>query len=202
MHGYIDMCNTHKASQKPHCAAIMKSIVCGSDVLHDSNKYFPISFAVSIRISDSGLGVIGIIYDFFTLSYDELCCSIWPVHSSAINSLRPRQNGSHVADDIFKHIFLNENVKISIWISPKFVPKDPINNIPALVRMMTWRRPSNNPLSEPTRYVDGTPTSEVTLVTIRYIRPPHHGHTSQYHDHEWMTHILFVHCQSAVPFLR
>ena len=39
-----------------------------------------------------------------------------------------------------------------------------------------------------TRYVDGTPTSEVTPVTIRYIRPPHHGHTSQYHGHEWMTH--------------
>ena len=53
-----------------------------------------------------------------------------------------------------------------------------------------------------TRYVDGTPTSEVTPVTIRYIRPPHHGHTSQYHGHEWMTHILFVPCQSAVPFLR
>ena len=45
-----------------------------------------------------------------------------------------------------------------------------------------------------TRYEDGTPTSEVTPVTIRYIRPPNHGHTSQYHGHEWMTHILFVHC--------
>ena len=29
-----------------------------------------------------------------------------------------------------------------------------------------------------TRYVDGTPTSEVTPVTIRYIRPPQHGDTS------------------------
>ena len=38
------------------------------------------------------------------------------------------------------------------------------------------------------RYVDGTPTSEVTPVTIRDICPPHHGHTSQYHGHEWMTH--------------
>ena len=56
--------------------------------------------------------------------------------------------------------------------------------------------------SASTRYVDGTPTSEVTSVTIRYIHPPHHGHTSQYHGHEWMTHILFVHCQSAAPFLR
>ena len=32
--------------------------------------------------------------------------------------------------------------------------------------------------------------SEVTPVTIRYIHPPHHGHTSQYHGHEWMTHII------------
>ena len=53
-----------------------------------------------------------------------------------------------------------------------------------------------------TSYVDGTPTSEVTPVTIRYICPPHYGHTSLYHGHEWMTHILFVPCQSAIPFLR
>ena len=29
-----------------------------------------------------------------------------------INKLRPRQNGRHFADDTFKRIFLNENVKI------------------------------------------------------------------------------------------
>ena len=39
-------------------------------------------------------------------------------------------------------------------------------------------------------------------VIIRYKRPPHHDHTSQYHGDEWMTHILFVPCQSTVPFLR
>ena len=43
-------------------------------------------------------------------------------------------------DDIFKCIFLNENVWISIKISLKFVPKGPINNIPALVQIMAWRR--------------------------------------------------------------
>ena len=37
------------------------------------------------------------------------------------------------ADDIFKCIFLNENVWISIKISLKFVPKGPIDNILALV---------------------------------------------------------------------
>ena len=34
---------------------------------------------------------------------------------------------------IFKCIFLNENVLISIKISLKFVPKGRVNNIPVLV---------------------------------------------------------------------
>ena len=58
-------------------------------------------------------------------------------------------NGRHFADDTFKRIFLNENVRISIKISLKFVPKGPINNIPALVQIMAWRRPGDKPLSEP-----------------------------------------------------
>ena len=59
------------------------------------------------------------------------------------------QNGRHLADDIFKCIFLNETVWISLKISLKFVPKVPINNIPALVLIMAWRRPGDKPLSEP-----------------------------------------------------
>ena len=51
----------------------------------------------------------------------------------SLNSLRPRRNRRHYADDIFKCIFLNENVLISIKISLKFVPQGQINNIPALV---------------------------------------------------------------------
>ena len=43
----------------------------------------------------------------------------------------------------------NENVSIPIKISLKFVPKGPINNIPALVQIMAWRRPGDKPLSEP-----------------------------------------------------
>ena len=64
------------------------------------------------------------------------------------NTLRPRQNGRHFADDIFKCMFFNENVWISIKISLKFVPKGPINNIPALAQIMAWRRPGDKPLSE------------------------------------------------------
>ena len=61
--------------------------------------------------------------------------------------LRPRQNGHHFADGSFKCIFLNENVLISIKVSMKFIPKGPINNIPALVQIMAWRRPGDKPLS-------------------------------------------------------
>ena len=71
------------------------------------------------------------------------------LHLSAFNTLRPRQNGRHFADDTFKPIFLNENIRISIKISLNFVPEIPINNIPALVQIMAWRRPGDKPLSEP-----------------------------------------------------
>ena len=40
--------------------------------------------------------------------------------------------------------FVNENVKILIEISLKFVPKGP-----ALVQTMAWRRPGDKPLFEP-----------------------------------------------------
>ena len=65
-----------------------------------------------------------------------------------VNTLRPRQNGRHFPDDIFKWVFWNENVWISINISLKFVPRGLINNIPTLVHVMAWRRPGNKPLSE------------------------------------------------------
>ena len=64
-----------------------------------------------------------------------------------VNSLRPKQNRRHFADDIFKCIFLNENEWISLRISLKFIPKVRMNNIPSLVQIMAWRRPGDKPLS-------------------------------------------------------
>ena len=72
--------------------------------------------------------------------------SVW--QSNKLNTLRPRQDGRHFPDDIFKRIFFNENVWIPIEISLKFVPKGSINNIPSLVQIMAWRRPGAKPLSE------------------------------------------------------
>ena len=53
----------------------------------------------------------------------------------------------HFPDDIFTCIFLNDNVWIFVKISLNFVPTGQINNIPALVQIMAWRRPGDNPAS-------------------------------------------------------
>ena len=52
-------------------------------------------------------------------------------------------------DNIFKCIFFNENVGISIKISLKVVHKGPINNILALVQIMAGQWSGAKPLSEP-----------------------------------------------------
>ena len=94
------------------------------------------------------------------------CISFWQVWNTTSKELRlglrheairpsrylthwGRENGRHFPDDIFKWIFLNENVWTSIIISLKFVSRGPINNIPKLVQLMAWRRPGDKALSEP-----------------------------------------------------
>ena len=109
-------------------------------------------------------------HDFHGLNSDSTCriiSSLRPnlswVSRVLVNTLRPKQNGRHFADDTFKCIFLNANVRISIEISLKFVFKGAINNIPALVQIMAWRRPGDEPLSE---------TMLVSLLTHKCITQP------------------------------
>ena len=96
------------------------------------------------------------IYQFYCwLNVKDMCSLIKQISISArqqgttLNTLRPRQNGRHFADGIFKCILLNENVWITITDSLTFVPNGLINNIPALVQIMIRRRPGDKPLSEP-----------------------------------------------------
>ena len=49
---------------------------------------------------------------------------------TAASSPPPGLNGRHFADDIFGRIFLNENVRISINFSLKFVPTGSIEENP------------------------------------------------------------------------
>ena len=70
------------------------------------------------------------------------------VPEATLNTLRLRQDGWRYSD-IFKCIFVYENVWVSIEILLKIVPQGPINNIPALVQIMALHQPDDKPLSEP-----------------------------------------------------
>ena len=63
---------------------------------------------------------------------------------------------ANLTDDIFKCISINEKFCISIQISIKFVPRGPIDNTPALVQVMNWRRTGDKPFPEPalTQFID------------------------------------------------
>ena len=112
-----------------------------------------------MRQTNTWTSVGGVICCHMTsLGHNELltviwyvCCSIYS-HSQVsiivINTLRPRQNGRHFADYVFKCILLNENVWILLQISLNFVPKGPVNNIPSSIQIMAWRWPGDKPLSE------------------------------------------------------
>ena len=54
-----------------------------------------------------------------------------------------------LADDNFKCIFLNENDRVPIQISLKFVPKSPVDNKPVLAWVMAWHPTGDKPLPEP-----------------------------------------------------
>ena len=69
-------------------------------------------------------------YDDFWLSMDR-CPEI---------ILRPKQNGRHLINDIFKCIFDSKTVCFAVKMSLVFVPEDPIDNKPTLVPIMAWRR--------------------------------------------------------------
>ena len=107
------------------------------EMISISSEMISISSTVSLRLRVCN----GWWFHFFLRSV------IW--HWQGINSLRPRQNGRHVADDIFKCIFVNENTWIPTKISLNYVSYGLINNMAALVQTMAWRRPGDKPLSEP-----------------------------------------------------
>ena len=100
-------------------------------------------------------GTLANVTKLITTSFPKLplCLCLCPslsktLHRALYITLRPKQDGRRFPDDIFKYIFLNENVWISIKISLKSVPNGPINNIPALGQIMACRRPGDKPLSE------------------------------------------------------
>ena len=96
--------------------------------------------------------------------------------TKSVNTLRPRRNIRHFTDDIFKCIFMNENILISIKISLKFIPKGPIDNNTALVQIMAWRRPGDKPLSEPMMVRSPTHICVTWPQWVSTLRPGQDGH--------------------------
>ena len=65
-----------------------------------------------------------------------------------INSSSLDKMADILAVNIFKRIFLNENIWISNKISLKYVPRGLIDNMSALFQIMAWHRSGDKPLSE------------------------------------------------------
>ena len=67
-------------------------------------------------------------------------------HQPLLNLSIPGQNGRRFADDSFRCIFVNENFVFWLkFLCSLFL----IGNNPALLWIMAWRQPDDNPLSEP-----------------------------------------------------
>ena len=103
------------------------------------------------------------------------------------NTLRLRQNGCHFPDDIFKCIFLNENVWISIKVSLKFVPKGPINKIPSLVQIMAWCRSGDKPLSEPMMV---SLLMHICVTRPQWVKPMSYQTLSQWNKMSWKSPLI------------
>ena len=108
----------------------------------------------------------------------KLTCSRLKMPFLRCQHIEAETKGRHFADDIFKCIFLNENVWIPIKISLKFVPKGPIYIIPAMVQIMAWCRPGDKPLSEPRMeslltHICVTRLQWVNLIKLLKKRVPH-----------------------------
>ena len=64
---------------------------------------------------------------FLNILHAEMSILIYTLN--IINTTKPAQTGRHIAEDIFKCIFLNENLRILIQISLRFISRGTIHNI-------------------------------------------------------------------------
>ena len=93
----------------------------------------------SINKTDNGTGVKSVIvYDIVSFRYiiNHYLANSYGIFTHILENYLthpPVHNGRHFADDIFICILVNEKKCALIEISLKFVPRDPIDNNPALV---------------------------------------------------------------------
>ena len=102
----------------------------------------------------------------------------WPISLTLIcvtpppyvNILWPMRNGRQFPDDIFKYIFLNENVRILLKISLMFVPNVPIDYNQTLVQIMAWHRSGDKPSFKPMMI---SLLGHLQVIRPQWIKKPH-----------------------------
>ena len=145
MFNFVHLVNIFPAIMKGFHCIHMNEYTCISKCIWYSISWFQIMATLLHSISKSPLISSG--------TWDDIDFGFWGKihlpHLTFANTLGPSQHRRRFADDIFKCIFFNENCCILIKISLKFVRKDPIDNNPALVQIMAWRRLGDKPFSEP-----------------------------------------------------
>ena len=79
--------------------------------------------------------------------FENVVCEMMSILSRgrSVNTVRKEQNGLHLADNIFKWIFLIKNYCILIQSSLKFIPLCPVASKSTLVQIMTWHWTANKP---------------------------------------------------------
>ena len=109
-------------------------------------------------------------------------------------SMRPTQNICLYSDDIFNSIFLNENISL------KSVSMGPINNIPALVPIVTWRRSGDKSLSEPMMVSLLTHICVTWHQRLNAIKNSRHNHSKTKHSKSMsaQTYLTLTDCSKAV----
>ena len=133
---YAKSCKSSALAIELHLYCIKPSICCQPTIV-----IFEYSFIATITFS--------LCYPFVGQAVTQWQ-QVMDCNNTAILTHLPLDKMDAIlADDNFKCIFLNENDRIPIRISLKFVPRSPIDNIPALVQIMAWHRPGDKPLSEP-----------------------------------------------------
>ena len=143
---------THTSMTRPKGTNDNKSTLVQVMAWHQTDDYLPEPMlTMSLGFNMLSPYNVALRHPLILWKHIESIIETSPGHQLPLsfNTLRPRQNGRHFQDDIFKCISLNESVWISIEISLKLVPKVSMNNIPTLVQIMAWRRSGDKPISEP-----------------------------------------------------
>ena len=105
-----------------------------------------------------------------------------------MNIFKTKQDGHHFADDIFKYMFMTENVctLIEIEISLKIAPLVSLEYDTASVSIVASRRIGNKPLSEP-RMAQFTIYTSLGNMNAHIICHVIHAYTQCNDDNEMIT---------------